>query len=60
MLQLWSASALGSVLDFLAVNEMICCGSGNGVWESRGGAGLHRGGHFVYSLIFPVYDQDLV
>lgn len=55
MLQLWAASALGSALGFLAVTEMGALshlsGRGNRAWEPRDGAGLHRDGHFVYSLL---------
>lgn len=55
MLQLWAASALGSALGFLAVTEMDALShlsrSGNGAWEPRDEAGLHRDGHFVYSLL---------
>lgn len=62
MLQLWAVSALRSALDFLAVTEMDALshlfGSGNTAWEPRDGAGLHRDGHLVYSLLSLVFYQE--
>lgn len=50
--QLWGLSWI----SLLSLRQMICCGSGSRAWEPRDGAGLHRDGHFVYSLIFSVFD----
>lgn len=49
-----------SWIFLLSLRLMICCGSGNRAWEPRDGAGLNRDGHFVYSLILSVFDQDVI
>lgn len=49
-----------SWIFLLSLRQMICCGSGNRAWECRGGAGLHRDGHFVYLLLSLVFDVDSI